>query len=89
MDRSSPDDAGRLPRGGRLFSSTAVRESPLFNDEGDLVALVLVILLLILILGGIGIAVAKLLLWIALILLALWIIGFFVRGAEGARWYRW
>jgi hypothetical protein len=51
-------------------------------------ALIIVVLLLILILGGIGIFVAKLLLWIALILLALWIIGFFVRGAEGARWYR-
>jgi hypothetical protein len=52
-------------------------------------AVLLVILLLILILGGVGLAVAKLLLWIALILLALWIVGFFVRGAEGARWYRW
>ena len=52
-------------------------------------ALILVILLLILILGGVGLAVVKLLFWIALILLAIWIIGFFVRGAEGARWYRW
>ena len=51
--------------------------------------LILLILLLILILGGIGIWAAKLLLWIALILLVLWLIGFFVRGAEGARWYRW
>jgi hypothetical protein len=52
-------------------------------------ALIVILLLLILLLGGIGIAVAKFLLWIALILLVLWIIGFFVRGAEGARWYRW
>jgi hypothetical protein len=52
-------------------------------------ALIIVVLLLILLLGGIGLAVAKLLLWIALILLAIWLIGFFVRGAEGARWYRW
>lgn len=52
-------------------------------------ALILVILLLILILGGVGIWVAKLLLWIALILLALWLVGFVVRGTEGARWYRW
>ena len=52
-------------------------------------ALLLVVLLLILILGGVGLAVAKLLLWIALIMLVLWVIGFFVRGAEGARWYRW
>ena len=52
-------------------------------------ALVLVVLLLILILGGLGIAATKLLLWIALILLVVWIAGFFARGAEGARWYRW
>jgi hypothetical protein len=31
----------------------------------------------------------KLLLWIAIILAIIWLIGFFVRGAEGARWYRW
>ena len=60
-----------------------------FTEEGELVALVLLILLLILILGGVGIAAAKLLLWIALILLVVWIAGFFARGAEGARWYRW
>jgi hypothetical protein len=53
------------------------------------VLLILLILLLILVLGGVGIAVAKFLLWIALILLAIWIIGFFVRSVEGARWYRW
>ena len=39
--------------------------------------------------ANLGIAVAKLLLWIALILLAVWILGFFIRGVEGARWYRW
>jgi hypothetical protein len=47
------------------------------------------VLLLILILGGVGLAAAKLLLWIALILLVVWILGFFARGVEGARWYRW
>jgi hypothetical protein len=51
-------------------------------------ALVLIILLLILILGGVGLAVLKLLFWIALILFVLWLIGFLVRGAEGGRWYR-
>jgi hypothetical protein len=55
------------------------------------VALILVVLLLILIFGGVGLAAGALhfLLWIALILFVLWIIGFFVRGVEGARWYRW
>lgn len=48
----------------------------------------LLVLLLAIILFGIGFTVH--LLWIiAAIVLALWLIGFFVRGAEGARWYRW
>jgi hypothetical protein len=48
----------------------------------------LLVLLLVLILFGVGFAVK--ILWIlALVLLAVWLIGFFARGAEGARWYRW
>ena len=50
--------------------------------------LIIAVLLLALILGGIGFAVHALW-WIALVLLVVWIVGFFVRGAEGARWYRW
>jgi hypothetical protein len=42
--------------------------------------LLILLLILILILGGIGLWVAKFLLWIALILLVLWVIGFFMRG---------
>ncbi len=50
--------------------------------------LVLAVLLLALILGGLGFAVHVL--WIiAAIVLVLWLIGFVVRGSEGARWYRW
>jgi len=49
---------------------------------------VLLVLLLALVLGGLGFAV-HVLWWIALIVLAIWLIGFFVRGTEGARWYRW
>jgi hypothetical protein len=49
---------------------------------------VLLVLLLALVLGGLGFAV-HMLWWIALIVLAVWLIGFVVRGAEGARWYRW
>ena len=48
----------------------------------------LLVLLIALILGGLGFAV-HVLWWIALIVLAIWIIGFFVRSAEGSRWYRW
>ncbi len=48
----------------------------------------LLVLLLALLLGGLGFAV-HVLWWVALIVLAIWLIGFFARGAEGARWYRW
>jgi hypothetical protein len=49
---------------------------------------VLLVLLLALVLGGLGFAV-HVLWWLALVVLAIWLIGFFVRGVEGARWYRW
>ena len=49
---------------------------------------VLLVLLLALVLGGLGFAV-HVLWWIALVVLAIWLIGFFVRSAEGSRWYRW
>ena len=49
---------------------------------------ILLVLLLALVLGGLGFAV-HMLWWIALIVLAIWTIGFFVRGVEGSRWYRW
>jgi Family of unknown function (DUF5670) len=53
-------------------------------------ALILFVLLLAIILGAVGFWQAINILWIiALILLVLWLIGFFARGAEGARWYRW
>jgi hypothetical protein len=48
---------------------------------------VLALIVLLFVLGAAG--VAEILLWIAVILLAIWVIGFFVRMAEGARWYRW
>jgi hypothetical protein len=47
------------------------------------------VLLLIVILAILGYAVTKVLLIIAAIVLAIWIVGFFARGPEGARWYRW
>jgi hypothetical protein len=50
--------------------------------------LVLLVLLLALLFGGLGFAVHAL--WfIAAVLLVLWVLGFVMRGAEGARWYRW
>jgi hypothetical protein len=63
------------------------RSDPHETKRREMAALLLV-LLLILILGAAGFALKVL--WIfALILLVLWLVGFLVRGAEGARWYRW
>jgi hypothetical protein len=53
--------------------------------------IVLLILLLALVLGGLGFAI-HILWWIALVVLALWLLGFLVRVGEGGsrrRWYRW
>ncbi|WP_370409751.1 hydrophobic protein [Streptomyces fradiae] len=47
----------------------------------------LLVLLLILVLFGAGFAV-DVLWYIALAVLVLWVLGFFVHGARG-RWYRW
>lgn len=51
--------------------------------------LLLVLLLIIVLFGG-GIGAGIQILWIiAIVLLVLWLAGFLMRGAEGARWYRW
>ena len=48
----------------------------------------LLVLLLALVLFLVGFAVKAL--WIAAaIVLAAWLVGFFARDVEGARWYRW
>ncbi|WP_084725619.1 hydrophobic protein [Streptacidiphilus melanogenes] len=54
---------------------------------------VILVLLLALILGGAGFAV-HVLWWVALAVLALWLLGFLFRAGEGVgggrrRWYRW
>jgi hypothetical protein len=51
-------------------------------------AAILLVLLLAVLLFGLGFSLH--LLWIAAaIVLVLWLVGFMMRGAEGARWYRW
>lgn len=50
-------------------------------------AAVIVALLLIALVFSLGFAVEALF-WVAIIALALWVVGFFVRGAERT-WYRW
>jgi phosphoglycerol transferase MdoB-like AlkP superfamily enzyme len=57
------------------------------------VFIILAVLLLALILGGLGFAL-NFLWWIALIVLAIWLLGFLFRAAETTgsrrrRWYRW
>ena len=52
-------------------------------------AALLLALLIIVALFILGFAVVKFLIWVAIILGIIWLIGFFVRGVEGARWYRW
>jgi membrane protein YdbS with pleckstrin-like domain len=61
------------------------------TGRNNVMAIILLVLLLALILGGLGFAV-HVLWWIALVILAIWLIGFLVRVGEGAgrsRWYRW
>lgn len=55
-----------------------------------MVALI-VLILLILLLGGGGLLIPALqILWVLLVIgLILWILGFFIRAAEGSRWYYW
>jgi hypothetical protein len=48
---------------------------------------VLIALLVVLILFGAGFA-AKVLWWVAIVALILWLAGFLMRSGEG-RWYRW
>jgi hypothetical protein len=49
----------------------------------------LLVLLIVIALFVLGFAVVKFLIWVAIILAIIWLIGFFMRGAEGRRWYRW
>ena len=53
---------------------------------------ILIVLLLALVLFGAGFAL-KILWWVALIVLAVWLLGFVVRGTSAGggrgRWYRW
>ncbi len=55
-----------------------------------MVALIVLILLLLLLGGGGLLSSGLQILWILLVIgLILWVLGFFVRAAEGSRWYYW
>jgi len=49
----------------------------------------LLVLLIVIVLFILGFAVVKFLIWVAIVAALIWLIGFFLRGASGARWYRW
>ncbi|MGH3001517.1 MAG: hydrophobic protein [Gaiellaceae bacterium] len=53
--------------------------------------MLLLVLLVVIALFIVGFAVIKFLVWVAIALAIIWLIGFFVRGigGRGARWYRW
>jgi fatty acid desaturase len=92
----------RLHRNTSLSPPGLLPDSVCFPQEGQkkranrkelAVLLIIAVLLLALILFGAGFAV-HVLWWIALIVLAVWLLGFLFRAAEGAgsrrrRWYRW
>ncbi len=59
--------------------------------DTDMLVAIIVLVLLLLIFGGGGFLSASLniLWWILIIGLVLWVLGFFLRGSSGGRWYRW
>jgi hypothetical protein len=52
-------------------------------------SVLLLALALVLVFFVLGFWIVKFLVWVAIVLAILWVIGFFVRGVEGRRWYRW
>lgn len=62
-------------------------DSPLTHRKQIPMLVLILVLLLVLLLGGVGFAVHALW-WIALAVLAIWLLGF-VFTAGGRRWYRW
>jgi lysylphosphatidylglycerol synthetase-like protein (DUF2156 family) len=79
-------------RASGLPDATTVSYGPSISGKETTMAIILAVLLLALILGGLGFAV-HVLWWIALIVLAVWLVGFFFTGAASGgprrRWYRW
>jgi membrane protein YdbS with pleckstrin-like domain len=71
-------------REAKAALSSLLREHP--------VAVILAVLLIAIIFGAVGFVI-HVLWWIALILLAIWLVGFLFRAAETGgrrrRWYRW
>jgi len=84
--------AGRGVAAGPAFAFRTAGRRKRANRRELTVLLIIAVLLLALILFGVGFAV-HVLWWLALIVLALWLLGFLFRAVEGGgsrrRWYRW
>ena len=65
--------------------------NPNQGGKEEMVAALIVLVLLLLLFGGGGLLSASMhILWIILVIgLILWLLGFFMRGSSGGRWYRW
>ena len=62
----------------------------LWKEVCTMVAVIVLILLLLLLGGGGLLSTGLQFLWFLLVVgLILWVLGFFIRGAEGSRWYYW
>lgn len=73
--------------GGRVSEP---RPSRFYKQRRVVMIALIVLVLLILVLGGVGFAV-HLLWWVLIAAIALWVLGFFLGGAEAGgrrRWYR-
>ena len=89
--RIEADDPRGLAK--NISEIEALRPKWTFKSEGGtstVVALIVLILLLLLLGGGGLIAPPLHVLWLLLVIgLVLWVLGFFIRAAEGSRWYYW
>jgi hypothetical protein len=65
--------------------------NPNQGGREEMVAALIVLVLLLLLFGGGGLLSASMhILWFILVIgLVLWLLGFFMRGSSGGRWYRW
>jgi len=75
-----------------LFAGICLCGAPLQQKKEKRVVAAIPLLLLIAILFGVGFAVTKFLIWLAVALLILWIVGWVIgsgASAGGRRWYYW
>ena len=85
----NPFSSGKRTRRANGYGATDGGRKRCTHEKELNLSVLLLALLVVIVLFVVGFAVVKFLIWVAIILAILWLIGFFVRGVEGARWYRW